>query len=309
MAEDFLEIIGGYDSWASIGLFFAAACAPEMLALYNGQPGVFFHGNLSSGKTTTMQLLMRIHGFKHLDGLSIEPTTEVAMARALSHYSCLFVWFDEFRAANLKDRPGKLTIIRDSFNRGSAAKGFMNDPRKTRMVRPNTTACVTGESSTSDSATRSRFCVVNIAKMRRGPRSDECWARANSEAPHYYRLWRWIMANRAKFSETVMDILAKKMETHKRTLPNERIRFVHMAAYAAFASLARLLETRIADDSSETDPLVTFENAVVAHAIRALQDVTEETFVVTFWRHVISGVQSGEIKRHFFKTKVLDQQR
>ena len=81
---------------------------------------------------------MRIHGFKALDGISIEPTTEVAMARALSHYSCLFLWFDEFRQNNLKDKPGKLTIIRDAYNRGSAAKGYMHDPRKTRIVRPNT---------------------------------------------------------------------------------------------------------------------------------------------------------------------------
>ena len=305
MADDWLEFVGGYDSWAALGLFFASACSPEMLALYNGQPGVFFHGNLSEGKTTTMRLLMRIHGFKHLDGLSIEPTTEVAMARALSHYSCLLVWFDEFRAQNLKDRPGKLTIIRDSFNRGSAAKGVASDPRKTRMVRPNTTACVTGESSTSDSATRSRFCIINISKQRRGSRSDECWARANLEAPHYYRLWQYILLNRTTFTALTMSILAAQMEKQKLTIPNERIRFVHMAAYAAFAALATLLETSLADKSSAVDRLECFETAIVAHSIRALKDVTEETNLNTFWRHVISGVQTLDIKSHFFKLKVM----
>ena len=138
MGVDFLEMVGGYDAWGAIGLFFASAAAPELLEKYGGHPGVFLQGNLSEGKTTSMRLLMRIHGFKALDGISIEPTTEVAMARALSHYSCLFLWFDEFRQNNLKDKPGKLTIIRDAYNRGSAAKGYMHDPRKTRIVRPNT---------------------------------------------------------------------------------------------------------------------------------------------------------------------------
>ena len=299
MGNDFLEMVGGYDSWAAIGLFFASAAAPEMLEKYGGHPGVFLHGNLSEGKTTSMRLLMRIQGFKHLDGISIEPTTEVAMARALSHYSCLFLWFDEFRQNNLKDRPGKLTIIRDAFNRGSAAKGYMSDPRKTRMVRPNTTACVTGESSSSDGATKSRFCTLNISKMRRGPRSKESLARVQKESPHYYQLFRFIMVNRKAFVDTTMHYLDVAMDAHKDEVTNERIRFVHMAAYAAFAAVTTLL------DSPLIDKMKPFEDAITLHAQKAMDDVTDETFLQMFWKHVISGVHNGEIKRHLFKQRVV----
>ena len=297
MGNDFLEMIGGYDSWAAIGLFFASAAAPELLAKYGGHPGVFLHGNLSEGKTTSMRLLMRIHGFKALDGISIEPTTEVAMARALSHYSCLFLWFDEFRQNNLKDRPGKLTIIRDAYNRGSAAKGYMHDPRKTRMVRPNTTACVTGESSSSDGATKSRFITLNISKMRRGQRSKESLARVQKESPHYYQIFRFIMTHRKEFVATTMHILDDAMEKHKETVPNERIRFVHLAAYAAFAATVTLLDSELIEN------MKAFEDGIALHAQKAMDDVTDETFLQTFWRHVISGVHNGEIKRHLFKPR------
>ena len=299
MGNDFLEMIGGYDAWGAIGLFFASAAAPELLERYNGHPGVFLHGNLSEGKTTTMRLLMRIHGFKALDGISIEPTTEVAMARALSHYSCLFLWFDEFRQNNLKDKPGKLTIIRDAFNRGSAAKGDMNNHRKTRMVCPNTTACVTGESSISDGAAKSRFFTLNISKMRRGPGSKESLIRVQKESPHYYQIFRFIMTHRKEFVKVMMNILDTAMETHKDTVPNVRILFVHMAAYAAFATTVTLLKSELIDD------MKAFENGIVQYALKAMDDVKDETFLQTFWRHVISGVHNGEIKRHLFKTKVV----
>ena len=297
MGNDFLEMVGGYDAWGAIGLFFASAAAPELMTKHGGQPGVFLHGNLSEGKTTSMRFLMRIHGFKALDGISIEPTTEVAMARALSHYSCLFLWFDEFRQNNLKDKPGKLTIIRDAFNRGSAAKGVMQDPRKTRMVRPNTTACVTGESSSSDSATKSRFITLNISKMRRGPTSKESLARVQKESPHYHQIFRFIMTHRNEFVSTMMDILDASMEKHKDTVPIDRIRFVHMAAYAAFAAVVILL------DSDLIDGMKAFEEGMARHAVKAMDDVTDETFLQTFWRHVISGVHNGEIKRHLFKPR------
>ena len=297
MGNDFLEMVGGYDSWGAIGLFFASAAAPELMTKHGGQPGVFLHGNLSEGKTTSMRFLMRIHGFKALDGISIEPTTEVAMARALSHYSCLFLWFDEFRQNNLKDKPGKLTIIRDAFNRGSAAKGVMHDSRRTRMVRPNTTACVTGESSSSDSATKSRFITLNISKMRRGPGSKESLTRVQKESPHYYQIFRFIMTHRKEFVSTMMVILDAAMEKHKDAVPIDRIRFVHMAAYAAFAATVRLLGSELVED------MEAFEEGMAKHAVKAMDDVKDETFVQTFWRHVISGVHNGEIKRHLFKPR------
>ena len=294
-------MIGGYDAWMGIGIFAAAAFAPEMLREKGGQPGLFLHGNLSEGKTTVMRLMMRLQGFRHLDGLSIEPTTEVAMARALSHYSCLFVWFDEFREKNLRERPGKLTIIRDAFNRGGAAKGYANDPRKTRIVRPNTTAIVTGESSSSDSATRSRFALIHISRMRYGANSKESLARAQKDSPHYFRIWRHIMVNRAAFAKRGMEILRTKMEEYKDRIPNERIRFVHIAALAGFTALGESLQACW----SGAEHQIKLEQEIVAIGIKALADVVEETFLQAFWRHVISGIQNIEIKKTFFKTRVV----
>ena len=102
-----------------------------------------------------------------------------------------------------------------------------------------------------------------------------------------------------------MSLLAAQMEKQKLLVPNERIRFVHMAAYAAFAALATLLESSLIDDSSEVVRLQLFEDAIVQHAIRSLGDVLEETNLNTFWRHVISGVQTSDIKSQFFKLKVM----
>lgn len=299
-ASNLSDMMGGMEAWLAMGIMLSFAYAPEMLAEFGGQPGLFLYGNLSEGKTTTMRLLMRLQGFDHLDGLSIEPTTEVAMARALSHYSCLAVWFDEFREKNLRDRPGKLTILRDSYNRGGAAKGFANDPRRTRMVRPNTTASITGESSSSDGATRSRFINIEISKAKRGENARAALDVVQRQAPHWHRITAFIMRHRRAFAARAMEIVRAKSTEHRDAIPNERVRTTHLCAFASFVAASELLG--LLGPAADTSA---FESFTITHAQQAFRDVVDETFLVTFWKHVVSGITVGEVRRSLFKTRVV----
>jgi hypothetical protein len=296
MCDDMFYTIGDLDAWLGVGLMCAYACAPELLRL-GGHPGLWMYGLMSGGKTTIARWLMKIWGFKDIGGVAIDDrTTHVGMARFLAQYSCLPVWFDEYRQHSID--PQKEAVIRGSFDRNSGAKGLADHSNRTRSAKIFTTPVITGESGTSDAATRSRFGFVQVSSHRRKGDSTKRYARVQEECRHYYHIGRALMENRDQFAEDMMQELQDWMaaDLTKSKISNERVRFVYGTAYAGFNAAAALFKFWERTNITAND-FVTF---LIGHAEKALRDVTDETFLNQFWQDIIHGIQRGKISRAYF---------
>jgi hypothetical protein len=306
LCQDMFYTIGGYDGWLMLGLVFAYAASPELFTRFGGHPGIWLAGITSEGKTTIARWLMRIWGFKHLPGIRINKgTTHVAMNRNLAQYSCLPVWFDEYRKSEID--PDKEAVLRGAFDRNSASKGLMDHSNRTRSARLFTTPVVSGESSSSDGATRSRYANIIVSKHRRIGDGAARLLKVLDDSRDYYLVGRLLMESRPKFVEEVAKQISEFMSATDviKEVPSDRMRLVYAAGYASFKCASELIKGPGFDERSKTMP--DFREFLVQHAVQALQDVTSETFLNHFWSDVLSGLQRGKAKRHFFDIRYIER--
>jgi hypothetical protein len=298
MCTDMFYTIGGYEAWLMLGLVFGYAAAPELLKR-GGHPSPWIFGKMSGGKTTIARWLMRIWGFKHLDGVTIDDrTTPVGMNRFLAQYSCLPVWFDEYRA-NHND-PQKEAVLRGAFDRNSGAKGLADHSNRTRSAKIHTSPIVTGEGSSSDAATRSRYGHINVSERRRIGDGGARYERVQTECRFYYLIGHFLMSNRPKFVTNMLELCDNWMSDPKirARIVNERVRFVYGVAWSAFITLSRMFSGMGADERTGMEPA--FKEELLRHGEQALQDVFSETFLTRFWSDVLSGLHRSKIKSKFF---------
>lgn len=300
MCTDFFQVVGDYDAWLFIGTLALAFVSPELLRTYKGHPGAWIYGARGGGKTTLARWGMRMQGFGHLDGIPIDDATSVVgMNRALAQYSGLQVWFDEY--FHLTMNPQKEAILRHAFDRGSGAKGQPDGTNKTKDSRIFTTPNVTGESSSSNSAARSRYIHLNVSVSRRLPGAAESFNRVEEDCKHYFLIGRYILENRQRFWATMEPEIKKWWEDNpesKARVPDQRVRLIYSMARASFLALAYMLEVKL-------DELEMFDEACLRFAEGALHDVVEETFTTKFWGDVISGIRSQEIELSFFEEAIV----
>ena len=294
LSQDLYDTIGGYDGWLLLGIVFAYGVAPELVQK-GGHPGGFVYGPLSGGKTSIIRWVCRIWGFGILAGIQINrQTTHVGMTRALTQYSCLPCWFDEYRRGEIDEE--KEAVIRSSFDRGQGQKGVASPNKRTLSVKPMTTPIISGENSSGDSATRSRYGHVMVSRNRRIGDGDARFARVQEECNHYYLFGKFIMEHRPEYVAKTLAELDAWMadEAIRKEIKTERVRLVHGVAYAAFSVLSNML---IPGSSAN---MGAFKNFLIEHGRNALVDVVEEGFLNTFWREVVAAMQRDPSFKNYF---------
>jgi hypothetical protein len=156
--------LGSSDAYLAVSIILAFAAAPEVFAKYGSFPGLWIHGQTSSGKTTLASWLMELFGFHNREsGLGLKSNvTPAGFQIAMEQYSNLPLWGDEYEHDGVI-REEIRGLIHASYNREVpskwAADGVMRVNRTNLMV--------TGESTPSRGATRSRFALIQTAKEKR----------------------------------------------------------------------------------------------------------------------------------------------
>jgi len=175
-----------------------------------------------------------------------EVTTATAIDNILSQYSFLGVHLDEFREKDTDS--SKINSIRNSFNRASKENGTIYTHKITRNVSPRTTPIITGENSTTDAATRSRFIQLTMSGENRLPIGDRTqqarnFARFQRLSPQLHRIGRFIFRNREDFTKIVINEIKTFLEAEDvcTSIHNQRIRLSYGTAYAATLATKQLL--------------------------------------------------------------------
>jgi hypothetical protein len=290
----FYETAGGYGGWMSVGAVLGYIAGPEFFDRYKALPSIFMPGEMGSGKTEYANWLMGIPGYSYeVKGMGLGKggrVTPVGLCQQLENYSSVPVWFDEFRQFEIETE--KLSIIRDSYDRQLAGKWTPDGIQ--RVIR--TTPLVSGETSTSDAATRSRFPHLQLSREQRlfckpsgeaGVGSHLEWMRDHRE--YFFLFWRHLMENRARFVDLVMTQVRLWHTSEFTQSIHERTRLAHSLAYAAFMAGTVIFESHSAGETYK------FRRYMIELATAAAGDVRSEVNVNVFIQHMISGVAAGEI--------------
>ena len=286
----FFDTAGGYEGWLTVGAALGYAAAPEIFKLRNLFPSLWVSGQMGSGKTTYTAWTMALQGFNVAVGLGLisKNVTAVGVMCQLENYSNLFVWLDEYRQTEITD--DKAAILRDTYNRQLAAKwspdGFQ------RTIR--TAALVSGESTTSDAATRSRYPHVLISEQKRKANHYD-WMQSHQE--FFYVFWRHIMEHRAEFVATVLKQLEYWMQHEDLEAVPSRDRITHAVAYAAFSAAAMMFE------SHGPDELAAYRKFLVSHAEASAADVQTDVNVNVFLQELVVAFDADEIDPQYFRVE------
>ena len=294
VCQRFNDTAGGLEGWMAVGSVLAYAVAPELFQQRKLFPGLWVSGQMGSGKTTFISWLMSLAGFETSSGLGLisKNVTAVGVMCQMENYSNLPVWLDEFRQMQITD--DKAAILRDCYNRQLAAKwspdGFQ------RVIR--TAALVSGESTTSDAATRSRYPHVQISEQRRVANHYE-WMQAHQE--FFFFFWRELMVRRAEYVALVLKQVEFWMEHAELAAVPSRDRITHAVSYAAFAAAAFLFESHAATE------LVEFRKFVGGHAAAAAADVKSDVNVNVFIQELIVAYNADAVPASCFRVERLQR--
>ena len=239
----FYDAVASYEGYLAMGAMFAYSAAPEIYDQYGLFPGLWVHGQMSSGKTKVVEWLMRIRGFNRSQGVSLQEGTPVGLLCDNENYSNEPVWVDEYQPAQIK--PEKEAILQDAYNRGVSSKWLPPDAVQRTM---RTSFIVSGESTSSKAALRSRYAHIQVSAAKRkqhlGDKEREHleWMEASKEA--FFVLGRFLHEHRAEFVGLVQDHLEEWLSSPQAQSLNEREKMVHGIDWASWQAMAGLIAAK-----------------------------------------------------------------
>jgi hypothetical protein len=285
----FYDTLGGYQGWMFLGSMFSYVAAPEIFAEYGLFPGAMLHGQMSSGKTKVAEWGMSLWGFERLSaGIGILKATAVGLLQECENYSNIPLWLDEFRTSEVGQ--DKMAILRDSYNRQPPAK-WTPDGVQRQM---KTAFLISGESTASDAATRSRFLHIQVSKDSRLANHLD-WFTAHHGK--FFVFIRTLLERREEFVGHVQRILSAWLRAPELQEVNERERMVHGIVYASWMAMCAMLESH---DATQTAVFRTF---MIEHAKSSSADVSSETNINVFWRTFVTAWKAGAIPMNCLKVR------
>jgi hypothetical protein len=310
LGNHLFNALGDFAGWLAIGGVISYCVHPEIFRTYMGAPGIWFTGRRGGGKSTIAEWLIQIWGFTPKLNISLGPnTTFTSIGRELAKYSCLPLPMDEFDAI-LTD-PRVQEMLKNAFTRLAGRKATFDGTKQTRGIKPETTPFVLGENSSRNSATRSRYLNISVLDEKSIGDKKQRLLEMNENAHRFPHIGYFVMRNRPKFAEMVMDSLHAWVDDAvvARFVPRIRDRFISGLPYAAFMALARMLRELATTDEQrvELDTFISndiaFKTFAMEHGSESQKEITETSFANQFWQDVLNllqiGVQNANYKKLF----------
>jgi hypothetical protein len=194
VATKIKQSIKDYGAYIAIGWAIATIFSQDIFQQHKCFPILFPQGLRESGKTTLMRWIQGFSGVE-MDGIMIGESSQNSFARALSYYSSLSVWFDEYR--NEKKVTDKDGFFRSAYNRQVSIKGTAT-AFQTRGYSIHGTVAISGEDIPLDNGLLTRCVVIELSEDRR----DRAW-------------YEWLNNNSEKFSAFTKYLL----ENYEQLLP------------------------------------------------------------------------------------------
>ena len=286
----FYDTAGGMEGYLAVGGVMGYAAAPEIYAKQKNFPSEWVSGQMGSGKSTFCSWLSSLQGLVVPSGMGLisKNVTAVGIACQLENYSNILLWLDEFRQHQIS--ADKEPMLRDCYGRQLAGKWTPDG--KQRVIR--TMTMVSGESTTNDAATRSRYPHVLISEQKRLANHYE-WMQNHQE--YFFFFFREMLYRRAEFVGLVMEEIETWMNDPALKKVPSREKVTHSVCYAAFAATARILGSHTAEE------IVAYRHFLAIHATRAADDVASDVNVNVFIQDLIVAYNAGAIPNSCFRVE------
>jgi hypothetical protein len=177
--------------------------------------------------------------------------TAVGLLIQAENYSNLPLWADEYRNGKVNDE--KEAILRDAFNRVPTEKWSPDGVQR----KSRTNFIVSGESTTTDAAMRSRYPHVQMSAGKRLKNHYE-WMQAQKQ--NFFVFGRLLLERRAAYVALVMANLNQWLVLKQMAGVGERDKLVHGMVWAAWTAMSQLLESHA---SAEAQKFLEF---MISHA-------------------------------------------
>lgn len=205
LADRLKQAVGGYEAYVGIGWAIATIFSKDIFNKYKCMPILFPHGKRESGKSTFMRWIMSFFGVE-IDGVGIAETTQNYIARALSYYSSLGCWFDEYR--NEYKVIQKDGFFRSAYNRQMSGKGTAT-AFQAKGFSVRAAVAISGEELPKDNGLFTRLVPLQISSYKRDRTWFE-WLQRHCEDFSY--LTYYLLVNYDKLLPKVMKNIAELKE-------------------------------------------------------------------------------------------------
>lgn len=202
IAAKLRQSVGGYEAYMGIGWMIATIFSEDIFEQYKCLPILFPHGKRESGKSTFMRWLMAFFGVEN-DGVGLAETSQNYIARALSYYSSLGAWFDEYRNENRVTQ--KDGFFRSAYNRQLSGKGTAT-AFQARGFAVHATAAISGEELPKDNGLFTRCVPLQISAYKR----DRTWYDwLNNYKGRFSGFVFWLLTNYERLRPQIMANIAE----------------------------------------------------------------------------------------------------
>lgn len=287
----FYDTAGGPGGLMAVASVLGYAVGPEFFEQLGCLPSTFIPGEMGSGKTFFSNWLMGFQGYAPTKGLGLGKgsfVTVPGLCAQLENYSSLAVWFDEYREHEIT--PEKIAVIRAAYDRQLANKWTPDGVQ--RVIR--TTPLISGETTTSDPATHSRYMQLQLSRQDR--LADHLtWLRDNRG--DFVRFWMYIMENRPLFIEMVMKNVAGWFTSKATENMPERSRATYALAYGTFMALVGIFESHTLTE------IESFKQFLISRASVSAADVDHDKFSNVFVQEMLTAYKAGAISDGLFRVE------
>lgn len=286
----FYETLASFEGYFLLGAQLAYAAGPELFADHRFRSGLFIHGQRGSGKSSGVGWSMNVYGYNLTSGIALtkKSSTAVGILGQAENYSCQPVWLDEFRTYEIEE--DKAGILRSAYDGGLQVK--WSPDGKVRAMK--TSFIVSGESTSSDNATRNRYPHVQFSADKRQV-AHEAWFVKN--APFFVLFGRYVLEHRREYVEKFQLYFKSWLAKGKLEAIDDRERKVHGVVYAGWMSMVALL------GSHGPKEVKAFEEFMVTHCSSAAADVGAETNVMVFLTDMLTAFKAGAIPASCFRAE------
>lgn len=284
VAQKIFETIGGYEAYMGLGWVVATIFSKDIFEKYKLMPILFPHGKRESGKSTFMRWLQAFFGAE-TEGYTIADTTTANfIARVLSYYSSLGVWFDEYRnEAKITQKDG---FFRSAYNRQLSGKGTAT-AFQTKGFSVHATISISGEELPKDNGLFTRCIPLQISTNKRKQSQANWFEWINKHHRRFSGFTRHLILHYDEYLPKMLENIAAlktvlvNLDTSDRTAEN-------------WAICAAAFETTVMEDEG-------FIDWVIKTCQEIKQTGEQEHMLNEFWNDINVLLSEGQINSNYMR--------
>lgn len=280
IAKKLKQTIGGYEAYLAMGWVIAAIYNKKIFEKFRCLPILFAHGKRESGKTTFMHWLMNFFGVD-TEGIGLAETSQNFITRALSYYSGMGAWFDEYR--NDPKVIQKDGFFRSAYNRQISGKGTPT-AFQAKGFAVNACVAISGEEFPKDNGLFTRCVPLQVSEYKRDRKHFE-----------------WLNKHCLDFSGYTFQLILNYEHNADRVLAN----ITDLKEALSKKDISDRTATNWAICAGAFDALVLQDDEFIRWVEKSCQEMKrsseQEHIVNQFWNDVSFLVAEGEIRDKFIR--------